>query len=46
MHVTECVFLRRIPIADTEYVYELWSREFGKIRVFVKEKKTESRPDA
>lgn len=45
MHVTECVFLRRTPIADADCVYELWSREFGKIRAFAKEKKAEPKMD-
>ena len=45
MHVTECVFFKRTPIGDQEFVYELWSRDFGKIRAFAKEKKNESRAD-
>ncbi|MDQ1344108.1 MAG: rep/recomb RecO protein [Patescibacteria group bacterium] len=45
MHVTECVFFKRTPIGDHEFVYELWSREFGKIRAFAKEKKNECRAD-
>lgn len=45
MHVTESVFLKKSPISESEFVYELWSREFGKIRAFTKEKKIESKLD-
>lgn len=45
MHVTECVFFDRKPVGEHEFVYVLWSREFGKIRAFAKEKKNESRAD-
>ncbi len=45
MHVTECVFFKRTHIGDREFVYELWSRDFGKIRAFAKEKRTETFPD-
>jgi recombinational DNA repair protein (RecF pathway) len=45
MHVTECVFFKRTGVGEQEFVYELWSREFGKIRAFAKEKKVEARAD-
>lgn len=45
MHVTECVFFKRTPLGEHDFVYELWSRDFGKIRAFAKEKRQEARAD-
>lgn len=46
MHVTECVFLKKSPISELDFVYELWSRDFGKIRAFTKERKKEVKIDS
>ncbi len=39
MHVTESIFLKRTGISESDAVYELWSRDFGRIRAFASEKR-------
>ncbi|MDD5197501.1 MAG: recombination protein O N-terminal domain-containing protein [Candidatus Gracilibacteria bacterium] len=39
MFTTEAILLKKIPIRDGEELHELFTRDFGKIRAWVKKKK-------